>query len=122
MKASGFNNLVRRAQKGDRQALEEVFSRVGPYVGEMARPYEDPIRYRAVEASPIGQGALIRAMLRVGRFQIATSDEDTFAEFRAWVGQIMRRLAILAEWDRRDGRRTPRQGKKVSLRPWLRKR
>lgn len=111
MKESGFNDLVRRAQEGDREAMEGILSRVWPYLDEMAHPYENPIRYSGVEAFPIGQKALFRALSRMRRFQIAASDEETFSEFRAWVGQIMRRLGILAEWDNKRLRRRRGKGK-----------
>lgn len=103
---SGFDELVRRAQAGDREAMDEVLAILRPQIEPLARRYADPAR-------PVGstgdllQDSCLRAWTKLGTFRGGGNDEETFAMFRAWMGQIVRRLGMKAERDRHVKRRSP---------------
>lgn len=91
----GFQDLVRRAQDGDRAAMDRVLEILRPQLEPMARPYADP--GRPVESTAdLLQEACLRAWRKIDLFRQGEDDEETFRLFRAWIGQIVRRLSFTA--------------------------
>jgi RNA polymerase sigma factor (sigma-70 family) len=109
MDIKGFHDLVRRAKAGDRKAMDEVLERLTPQLTKMARPYADPAR-RVGSTQDLLQDSCLRAWLKLDSFEGGSGDEETFAMFRAWIGQIVKRLGINAERDRKRQRRMPDKG------------
>ncbi|MCZ6692161.1 MAG: RNA polymerase sigma factor [Planctomycetota bacterium] len=106
--AEGFHDLVRLAQDGDRKAMDDVLSILRPYLEPIARPFANPAR--PVEStSDLLQESCLRAWHKIGSFRGGDNDEKTFAMFRAWVGQIVRRLGLTAQRDRQSQKRIPQQ-------------
>ena len=108
----GFHALVRQAQAGDRQAMDRVLSLLQPYIHKLARPYADPTR-RVGSTADLLQESCLRAWQKLEGFQGGENDEETFAMFQSWIGQIVRRLGINAERDRKRLRRSPGPDKKL---------
>ncbi|MCZ6688144.1 MAG: RNA polymerase sigma factor [Planctomycetota bacterium] len=106
LKSDGFQALVRRAQAGDRQAMDKVLSAIRPELERLASRYADPTR--PVESTTdLLQESCLRAWQKFETFQGGTNDEQTFAMFRAWVGQIVRRLGMTARRDLECQKRNP---------------
>lgn len=109
----GFRALLLQAKEGDREAMDRVLSILGPQLEPLARAYADP--HRAVESTgDLLQEGCLRAWQKIGSFQAAKNDEETFAVFRAWMAQILRRLGVDAQRARNRKRRSP-PGKILSL-------
>ena len=106
MEAVGFHNLVRQAQDGDRQAMDEVLVALRPQLERLARPYADPSR-PAESTSDLLQESCLRAWQKMDTFEGGHDDGETFAMFRAWIGQIVRRLGVKAQRARTTKRRSP---------------
>ena len=106
MESAGFHDLVRQAQEGDRGAMDRVLEILQPHLERLARPYADPAR-PAESTSDLMQESCLRAWLRLGTFQGSDNDEETFAMFRGWIGQIVRRLGVGAQRARNSQRRAP---------------
>ena len=108
LKSEGFQALVRQAQAGDRQAMDKVLSAIRPELEKLASRYADPAR--PVESTTdLLQESCLRAWQKLEAFQGGTNDEQTFAMFRAWVGQIVRRLGMTARRDLECLKRNPGQ-------------
>jgi RNA polymerase sigma factor (sigma-70 family) len=89
--------------------MDEVLNRLTPQLTKMARPYADPTR-RVGSTQDLLQESCLRAWLKLDGFEGGSGDEETFAMFQAWIGQIVKRLGINAERDRKRQRRMPAQG------------
>ncbi|MCZ6691397.1 MAG: sigma-70 family RNA polymerase sigma factor [Planctomycetota bacterium] len=113
MNSDGFQKLVRQAQAGDRKAMDQVLSILRPHLERLARPYADPLR-PVMSTADLLQEFCLRAWTKLDSFQAGQDDEETFALFRAWVGQLVRRLGMNAHRDRKRQRRSPPQ-KVVSI-------
>lgn len=113
MESEGFQNLVRQAQAGDRAAMDLVLETLRPHLEYMARPYADSARPMESTADLL-QEACLRAWRKIELFQTGEDDEESFRLFRAWIGQIVRRLSLTAQRDRERQRRIPAR-KLVSL-------
>jgi RNA polymerase sigma factor (sigma-70 family) len=109
MDDTGFHDLLRRAQAGDRPALDHVLALLRPHLEQLARRYADPARGRA-SASDLVQEAWLRAWQKLEQFQGGADDAETLALFRAWVGQIVRRVGLNAQRHQQTQRRRPAQG------------
>ncbi|MCZ6691866.1 MAG: sigma-70 family RNA polymerase sigma factor [Planctomycetota bacterium] len=110
-----FGKILQRAQDGDRQAMDKVLQNLRPYLASLARPYADPIR-PAGSTADLLQDACLRAWRKLGTFEGGKNDEETFAMFRSWIGQIVRRLGLNSIRDRAAKGRIP-SDKIVPLRP-----
>ena len=107
-----FQKLVKKAQDGDRQAMDQVLDTVRPYLQRIASSYADPVR-PVRSTMDLLQDACMRAWDNVESFEGGAGDEETFALFRAWIAQIVRRVGLNAKRDRYAHRRS---GKKKVLR------
>ena len=109
----GFHALVRAAQSGDRAAMDRVLEVLHPHIEPLARQYADPTK--PVESTAdLLQDACLRAWNKLDSFEGADTDEETFAMFRAWIGQIVRRQGMNARLGQKRKRRSP-EGKVLSL-------
>ena len=106
MERIGFHDLVHRAQGGDRKAMDQVLAILRPHLEILARPFADPSR-PAESASDLLQESCLRAWQRLDTFEGGKDDDETFAMFRAWVGQIVRRMGLNAQRDRMAKGRSP---------------
>ncbi len=52
MASEGFNDLVRRAQDGDRAAMDRVLETLRPHLEHLARPYANPAKARREHVGP----------------------------------------------------------------------
>ncbi len=108
MQPDGFHDLLRQARAGDRGALDRVLALLRPYLEQLAARYADPGRAHA-SASDLVQEACLRAWDKLDQFRGGSSDEQTLALFRSWLGQIVQRLGLNARRDGKAQRRAPRQ-------------
>jgi RNA polymerase sigma factor (sigma-70 family) len=106
--AEGFNDLVRQARAGQPQAQEELLRRLRPYLERLASGLADPPHARR-SASDLVQEALLRVWQKLDQFDGTAEDEESWAMFRSWVGQILRRLDLNDRRDRNAQRRRPPQ-------------
>lgn len=106
MVEEGFNDLLRKAQAGDRPAMDRVLSILQPHLDPLARSYADPSR-PAQSTSDLLQESCLRAWEKLGDFRGGENDEETFRMFRAWMGQIVRRLGLNVGRDRMAKGRSP---------------
>jgi RNA polymerase sigma factor (sigma-70 family) len=108
MQDENFHDLVRRAQAGDRQALDRVLDLLRPYLERTARRYADPARASA-SVSDLVQEAGLRAWQKLDQFRGGDNDEQTLALLRAWLGQIVQSLGLNTHRRRKAQRRSPPQ-------------
>ena len=99
MARTGFHDLLRQAQGGNRGAMDKVLEILRPYLAPLADSFADPAR-PAESTSDLLQDCCLRAWRRIDTFQGASDDEQTFAMFRSWMGQIMVRTGLNAKRDR----------------------
>lgn len=115
MECEGFQDLVRRARDGDRKAMDEVLSILRPHLEVQARPFADPSS-PAESTSDLLQESCLRAWQKIDSFEGGRNDDETFAMFRSWMGQIVRRLGLNAQRNRSTKGRIPPE-KIVPIRP-----
>ena len=108
MELDGFEELIRSAQQGDREAMDRVLEILRPYLDSLARPFADPSR-PAESTSDLLQECCLRAWRKLDSFQGGENDQETFGMFRAWLGQIVRRLGMNAQRDVLARKRIPPQ-------------
>lgn len=108
--SEGFRALLRRAQAGDREALERILSILRPHLEPIARRYANPVRPTQSTADLV-QETCLRAWQKLGNFEIGDTDQQTFAMFRSWMAQIVRHLGVDAQ--RASGRQRRRPPGKV---------
>src|SRR5882724_6406687 len=106
MSTDGFRGLVQRAQAGDRQALDLLLAEVRPDLERWARRYATPDQPEA-SVSDLVQSVCLRAWQNLDRFDAGADDEQTVAQFRAWIGRIVERLGLNAVRRRTAQRRWP---------------
>jgi RNA polymerase sigma factor (sigma-70 family) len=106
MASEGFLDLVRRAQAGDRKAMDEALSILRPYLSKIASSYADPVR-PVMSTRDLLQDSVLRAWKNLESFEGGENDDQTYEMFKAWLGQIVRRLGRNALRDRKAKRRTP---------------
>lgn len=102
----GFDALLRRAQTGDRSALELLLQQVQPWLRQQARSFADPQRPDA-SASDLAQDAWLRAWQKLAQFRGGPDDEQTRALFYAWLGRIVQRVGLNAQRARGTRQRQP---------------
>ena len=112
MEIDGFHELVRSAQEGDREAMDGVLQKLRPLLEKLSRQYADPTR-RVGSTADLLQESCLRAWQKLDGFQGGQDDDETCAMFQSWIGQIVRRLGINAERDRKRLRRSPGNDKKL---------
>jgi RNA polymerase sigma factor (sigma-70 family) len=105
----GFSDIVRDAQRGDRDAMDRLLAMLRPDLERLATGYADP--GRAVESTEdLVQEAWVRAWQNLAQFRGSANDEETRAMFHAWVGQIVHRIGLNAKRAWNAPTRKPRDG------------
>lgn len=116
MQVQGFRHLLKRAQRGDPDALEKLLETSRPYLARVASGYADPF-HAGESVSDLRQEAEIRAWQGLPTFEGGAGDRETEARFRTWLAQIVRRLAIDRHRTRTARKRQPETGRVRSLSP-----
>jgi RNA polymerase sigma factor (sigma-70 family) len=98
--------LIASAQAGDAGAMDQLLELLRPYLEKLARDYADP-DHASESTSDLVQESWLRAWQRLGQFSGGVAGEETLPMFRAWVGQIVHRLGLNRQRDRRAQRRQP---------------
>src|SRR4051812_27122996 len=106
MPTDGFRVLVQRAQAGDQQALDLLLAEIRPDLERWARRYATPGQAEA-SVSDLVQSVCLRAWQKLDRFDIGADDEQTVAQFRAWISRIVERLGLNTVRRRTAQRREP---------------
>lgn len=84
--------------------MDQVLEILRPHLEPLARPFANPAR--PVEStSDLLQVSCLRAWKKIGSFKGGENDEEDFAMFRSWIGQIVRTLGLTAKRDRERLRR-----------------
>jgi RNA polymerase sigma-70 factor, ECF subfamily len=110
-----FQEIVREAQRGSREAMDRLLAILKPQLEELSRGYADPAR-AAESTQDLVQEAWLRAWQKMEQFQGGKDDAETMAMFRGWIGQIVHRLGLNAVRDRQVQRRSPQAGVVLPLR------
>jgi len=104
--AMDFQETLRKAQAGDKQATYELLEIVRPHLERLAHGYCDP--GQACETtSDLVQEAWLRAWQCLDQFEGGATAEETLAKFRVWVGRIVHRLGLNQQRDQRAKVRRP---------------
>jgi RNA polymerase sigma factor (sigma-70 family) len=106
MQREGFKDLVILAQGGDAAAMDRLLAELRPHLERIARDYAEPDR-AAESASDLVQEAELRAWQKIDQFCGGPDDQQTLAMFRAWAGQIVRRVGLDARRNSATQRRSP---------------
>lgn len=93
MNSDGFQNLLRCARDGDKEATAKLLARVRPYLRSVANGFDDPSR-ASRSASDLVQETELRAWQKIAQFKGGDTDHDTFRMFRVWVARIVRGVAL----------------------------
>ena len=104
----GFQDLLQRAQGGDREAMDKVLAMLRPYLEKVARPYVDPVR-PLESTSDLVQASCLRAWNKIASFTAEGTDDEIYKWFRGWLAQIVRRQGMDANRDLHRQRRSPAQ-------------
>jgi RNA polymerase sigma factor (sigma-70 family) len=110
----GFQALIERARKGDRQAVDRILELVRPHMEAVARGYIDPGR-GTESTSDLVQEAWLRAWQKLDQFEGGKDDHECLAMFHGWVGQIVSRLGLNHRRDQNALKRSPEGGAIVSI-------
>ncbi len=86
--------------------MDQVLGIMRPHLESLARMYSDP-RRASESANDLLQESCVRAWQKIDTFVGANNDEETFAMFRVWMGQIVRRLGMNSARDGAAGGRIP---------------
>jgi RNA polymerase sigma factor (sigma-70 family) len=108
MQAHGFRELVKRAQEGHPEALDQLLSAVRPELVRRARSYMTD-EHPESSASDLVQNVCLRAWRNLAQFRCGADDEQTWLQFRAWMLRILARLGLNAVRSRSAQRRRPPQ-------------
>jgi RNA polymerase sigma factor (sigma-70 family) len=102
----GFNDLLQQARGRDPEAQERLMRLVLPYLERQAGAMAGTSR-ASQSSSDLAQEALLRVWQKLDQFGGTGVDEESWAMFCAWAGQIVRRLGINSLRDRNAQRRRP---------------
>jgi RNA polymerase sigma-70 factor, ECF subfamily len=108
MQSSEVVDLLRRAQAGDREALDRLLAALRPRLEHLARGYVEPGGVRE-SAADLVQEAALRIWQKLDQFRGTEDPEQTAAMFHEWVSQLVRHLARDRQRDRHAQRRQPPQ-------------
>ena len=106
MTNQGFSDLVRKAQQGDPQAMEEILIALQPHMERVARRYAN--KTRPVESTAdLVQECALQAAQKIHMFNGAKTDDENLAMLRAWLGRIVRSRGLNAQKAQRARKRSP---------------
>lgn len=103
---SGFCDLLARAHGGDRTAIDELLTRIRPWIEQRARKAVSHHRPDG-SVSDLVQEALLRAWQKLDQFRGAGEEAQSEAMFHAWLGRIVARLGLNAVRDAGAQQRKP---------------
>ena len=110
-----FQDLLERARRGERAAMDQLLVILRPQIEGISREYADT--ERATESSSdLVQETWLRMWQKLDQFQGGDSDEDTYAMFHGWACQIAHRVGLNAARGRKVLKRAPEGHTIVSLR------
>jgi RNA polymerase sigma-70 factor (ECF subfamily) len=102
-----IRDLVRRAQAGDRQAIDRLLVIVRPHLERLAHRFKDR-HYAMRSADDLVQDAWFAAWQKLNQFHgTDQAGDEALAMFQRWVGRILIRLGLNAARDRKALRRNP---------------
>jgi RNA polymerase sigma factor (sigma-70 family) len=108
MLESHLHDLLRRAQGGDRQALDELLASLRPILDQLARAHGEP-GCASESTADLVQEAALRIWQRLGQFRGGADAAQTAAMFHDWVRQLVQHLALDRQRQRHAQRREPPQ-------------
>jgi len=108
MQPAEICDLLRRAQGGDREALDRLLVALRPRLEHLARGYVKPSGAGESTADLVQEAAL-RIWQKLDQFRGVEDAEQTAAMFYEWVSQLVRHLALDRQRDRHAQRRRPPQ-------------
>jgi RNA polymerase sigma factor (sigma-70 family) len=108
MQSSELCDLLRRAQAGEREALDRLLVALRPRLEHLARGCVEPSGAGESTADLVQEAAL-RIWQKLDQFRGVDDAEQTVAVFHEWVGQLVRHLALDRQRDRHAQRRQPPQ-------------
>ncbi len=114
MESAGFHDLLRRAQGGDKGAMDRLLVLLRPYLERTARNSLEG-NDAAGSVSDLVQESWVRAWGRLRQFGGGASDPETLAMFRAWTARIVRNVCLQARRNSQRRKRSP-LGRLVRLR------
>ena len=86
--------------------MDRLLAAVRPHLEHLARRYADPA-HATESASDLVQEASLRAWQKIDQFAGGPGHEEALAKFRIWMGQIVHRLGLNAQRDRKAQKRLP---------------
>lgn len=104
MNPETLQDLIRRAQEGEVEAMNEFLALIRPYFEKVARGYVDPA-HASRSVSDLVQEAEIQVWNHLVNFRGSPDEDETLAMFRAWVGKIIKRQALNIIRQRRTQKR-----------------
>ncbi len=93
MDSKAFHQLIKRAQNGDAEAMNEFLALIRPYFEQIAKGYEDPA-HASRSVSDLVQEAEIQVWNHLEGFEGSENKDETLIMFRAWVSKIIKSLAL----------------------------
>jgi RNA polymerase sigma factor (sigma-70 family) len=99
-------DLLRRAQNGDRGAVEQLLAGLRPHLERLTQRYVDPDRAGESSADLV-QEATLRIWQRLEQFRGAHNDDETAAMFHEWVRQLVHHVGLDKQRERHAQRRLP---------------
>jgi RNA polymerase sigma factor (sigma-70 family) len=103
-----IQELLAQAQKGDRQALEQLLAELRPRLELLASRYVDPANAGDSTADLVQEAAL-RIWQKLAQFQGGPDDAQTAAMFHKWVSQLVHHVGVDKQRERTAQRRAPAQ-------------
>lgn len=100
LNSDGINERVRRAQGGDRLALNQLLESVRPYLRELIRKLRRPPDL-IYDRPDLLQDVLCGVLRSIVQFRLEASDAETGRVFQAWLRQIG--INMVANRHRRRG-------------------
>jgi len=104
--ATGFQELLERAQGSDPKAVEELLGLLRPFLERVAQGYA--ASGQGVQSTAdLVQEAWLRAWQKLSQFEPGATDDETRAKFHAWVGEIVHNLGINLRRSQQAKKRQP---------------
>jgi RNA polymerase sigma-70 factor (ECF subfamily) len=103
-----LHDFLKRAQGGDRQALDQLLALLRPHLEQLARRYADPDCVTESTADLVQEAAL-RIWQKLDQFRGVEDAEQTTAMFQEWVKQLVGHLGLDRQRAHHAQRRGPSQ-------------
>jgi RNA polymerase sigma factor (sigma-70 family) len=103
-----LHDFLKRAQGGDRQAMDQLLAVLRPHLEQLARRHADPDCVSESTADLVQEAAL-RIWLKLEQFRGGEDPEQTTAMFLDWVKQLVGHLGLDRQRAHHAQRREPSQ-------------